>query len=112
MKNLAIAFLLIMSCSYVYAADSNIQSPPTLNTTSPTTNYYEHAQKNAEETHQKNLALLQGAMETHEKNLALLQRTEKLVELQEENQKRYEKILSTWEQQQAQYQSYLDSLKK
>ena len=50
--------------------------------------------------------------ETHQRNLKLMERLEKNQERQEADITRYEKILDTWERQQAEYQKYLDSLHK
>jgi predicted ribosome quality control (RQC) complex YloA/Tae2 family protein len=55
--------------------------------------------------------------ETHQRNLKLIERTEKdterlekNIERQEADIARYEKIMETWERQQAEYQKYLDGL--
>jgi hypothetical protein len=55
---------------------------------------------------------LRNAEETHQKNIALLNRNESMMNRQERDVERFEKILDTWERQQMQYQKYLDSLQK
>jgi len=100
MKYFAIFILTSVVAGPACAVDDQSQTVTTP-AASPTTSAYQAYVERAEKR----------SDETHEKNMALLQRTEKDIERQEADWDRFEKILATWERQQAEYQTYLDSLK-